>query len=67
MWGDDVLAAIDRGLVVAAFSPAGQLSATGRSRRRNAGVQLPPTPFVLRGEVPCQVLRPGQPTDLAAC
>jgi hypothetical protein len=26
---------------------------------------LPPTPFVLRGEVPCQVLRPGEQTDIA--
>ena len=40
-------------------------SGSGRLRStKHPGVQLPPTPFVLRGEMPCQVLRPGEPTDL---
>ncbi|HEX8031539.1 MAG TPA: DUF2723 domain-containing protein [Vicinamibacterales bacterium] len=65
MWGDDVLTAIDRGLAVAAFSPAGALLGSwGFSLDETPGVQPPPTPFVLRGEVPCEVLRPGQRTDV---
>ena len=63
MWGDDVLVAIDRGLAVAAFTPARQL--IGRwafSLDEKPGVQLPPTPYVLRGESPCAVLRPGERT-----
>ena len=63
--GDDVLTAVDRGLAVAAFSPAGQLIGQWAfSLDEKPGVQLPPTPYVLRGESPCQVLRPGQPTDV---
>ncbi|MEO7135148.1 MAG: DUF2723 domain-containing protein [Vicinamibacterales bacterium] len=66
MWDDDVVAAIDRGLVVVAFSPAGQLLGQWAfAVDETPGVQLPPAPFVLRGEVPCEVLRPGEPTDLA--
>ncbi len=60
VWGDDVLTAIDRGLAVAAFSPAGHLIGQWAfALDDKPGVQLPPTPFVLRGEAPCQVLRPG--------
>ncbi len=60
-WGDDVLAAIDRGLAIAAFSPAGQLLGHWTfSPDETPGVQLPPTPYVLRGDAPCQVLRPGE-------
>jgi hypothetical protein len=66
LWGDDVLTAIDRGLVVAAFSPAGQLIGQWTfGIDETPGVQLPPTPYALRGEVPCQVLRPGERTDVA--
>ena len=63
MWGDEVLVAIDRGLAVAAFTPARQL--IGRwafSVDERPGVQLPPSPYVLRGESPCAVLRPGERT-----
>jgi len=64
-WGDDVVAAADRGMVVAAFSPAGALIGQWTfSLDDVAGVQLPPTPFVLRGERACEVLRPGQPQDV---
>ena len=67
LWGDDVLTAIDRGLVVVAFSPAGQLLGQWAfAIDETPGVQLPPTPYVLRGEAPCQVVRPGQPVDVAA-
>ena len=65
LWGDDVIAAIDRGLAVAAFSPAGDLIGQWAFSLDEApGVQLPPTPYVLRGETPCEALRPGQPTDV---
>jgi hypothetical protein len=65
IWGDDVLAAIDRGLAVAAFSPAGQLiERWAFAVDEKPGVQLPPTPFVLRGDAPCQVLRPGERTSV---
>ena len=63
MWGDDVLVAIDRGLAVAAFTPARQLIGQWAfSLDEKPGVQLPPTPYVLRGESPCAVLRPGERT-----
>jgi hypothetical protein len=65
LWGDDVVAAADRGMVVATFNPAGVL--TGQwtfSLDEKPGVQLAPTPFVLRGERACEVLRPGQALDV---
>jgi hypothetical protein len=62
-----VLTAIDRGLAVVAFNPAGQLIGQWAfALDETPGVQLPPTPYVLKGELPCQVLRPGQPTDVSA-
>lgn len=64
-WGDDVVAAIDRGLAVAAFNREGVL--TGQwtfSPDDTPGVQLPPTPYVLRGERTCEVLRPGESRDV---
>jgi hypothetical protein len=65
VWGDDVITAIDRGLAVAAFTPAGQLSGQWAfSLDDLPGVQLPPEPFVLRGEAACEVLRPGHPQDV---
>lgn len=66
VWGDDVMAAIDRGLVVAAFAPDGRLQKTWSFAAEDTpGVQLPPTPFVLRGdERTCATLRPGQPLDV---
>jgi hypothetical protein len=61
MWGDDVLVAIDRGLAVAAFTPERQLIGQWAfSLDEKPGVQLPPTPYVLGGESPCAVLRPGE-------
>jgi hypothetical protein len=65
VWGDDVLVAIDRGLAAAAFNPAGQLIGQWAfSLDERPGVQLPPSPYVLRGERPCEVLRPGQRTEV---
>lgn len=66
VWGDDVVAAIDRGLLVVAFAPDGHLA--GRwafAVGETPGVQLPPMPFVLRGETTCAVLRPGERVDVA--
>src|SRR5688572_24056114 len=66
MWGDDVLTAIDRGLAAAAFTPSGQLVGQWAfSLDEKPGVQLPPTPYVLRGDAPCAVLRPGVRTNVA--
>ena len=65
LWGEDVMTTIDRGLAVAAFTPSGRLIGQWAFSLDEApGVQLPPTPFVLRGEVPCAVLRPGQRVDV---
>jgi hypothetical protein len=65
VWGEDVLSAIDRGLIVAAFSPAGHLIGHWAfAPAENPGVQLAPMPFVLRGETPCEVLRKGQQLDV---
>jgi hypothetical protein len=65
MWGEDVLAAIDRGLIVAAFSPAGNLIGHWSfAIDETPGVQLMPVPFVLRGESTCALLRPGQAVDV---
>jgi hypothetical protein len=65
-WGDDVLAAIDRGLIVAAFTPQGELIGHWSfSVDETPGVQLPPTPFVLRGQSTCEVLRPNHAVDVA--
>ena len=67
MWGDEVLVAIDRGLAVAAFTPARQLIGQWAfSIDERPGVQLPPSPYVLRGESPCAVLRPGERTAVGA-
>jgi len=66
VWGDDVLTAIDRGLAVAAFNPAGQMIGQWAfALDEQPGVQLPPSPYVLRGESPCQVLRPGERTAVS--
>lgn len=65
VWGDDVLAAIDRGLIVGAFTPEGALIGHWSFAIDEApGVQLAPTPFVLKGESTCAALRPGEATDV---
>jgi hypothetical protein len=67
LWGDDVITAIDRGLVMVAFSPDGRLIGQWAfAVDETPGVQLPPTPFMLRGEKTCQVLRPSERTDVSA-
>ena len=65
-WGDDVLAASDRGMVAAVINPAGRVVA----RWHFADVQQPgaaasPVAFALRGEAPCAVLRTGQAVDVS--
>ncbi|NDH05381.1 hypothetical protein EBX93_05575, partial [bacterium] len=57
IWGDDVVAALDRGLVVVAFTPDGRLRGHWTfAVDESPGVQLPPTPFVLRGESTCRIM-----------
>ena len=57
-WGDDVLSAIDRGLVVVVINPAGRISGRWQFTQDEApGAQVPPAAFVFRDEVPCEVLR----------
>ena len=60
-WGDDVIGAMDRGLLVVAIRPTGRLIGKWEfSPDENPGIQLPPRAFVLRGETPCEVLRTDQ-------
>ena len=67
VFGDDVLTAIDRGLAVAAFTPAGNLIGQWAfSLDEKPGVQLPPAPFVLSGESTCATLLPNRPVDVNA-
>jgi len=67
IWGDDVLEAIDRGLIVAAFKPNGELIGHWSFSLDEApGAQLPPIPYVLRGESTCAVLQPNQAVDVTS-
>jgi hypothetical protein len=66
LWGEDVVVSADRGIAAAAFTPDGKLLGQWSfDVTETPGVQLPPTPFVLRGERTCEVLRPGQPHDVS--
>lgn len=66
LWGDDVAVSADRGIAAAAFTPDGKLLGQWTfDVAETPGVQLPPTPFILRGERSCEVLRPGQPHDVS--
>jgi hypothetical protein len=66
VWGDDVIGAIDRGLVVMAIRPTGRLIGTWAfTPDQEPGILLPPQAFVFRDELPCEVLRTGQPTDVS--
>jgi hypothetical protein len=66
LWGDDVAVSADRGIAAAAFTPDGKLLGQWTfDVAETPGVQLPPTPYVLRGERTCEVLRPGQSQDVS--
>jgi hypothetical protein len=66
MWGDDVLAAIDRGLVVVVINPSGRIIGRWQFRPdEDPGAQIRPAAFVFRGEVPCEVLRTAQRVDVS--
>ncbi|MSO36406.1 MAG: DUF2723 domain-containing protein [Acidobacteria bacterium] len=66
-WGDDVLSAVDRGLLVVVIGPSGRIAGNWKFAPAEAlGAQVPPAAFVFRGERPCAVLRLGQPTDVSA-
>jgi hypothetical protein len=57
-WGDDVLAAIDRGLAVVVINPDGRVIGRWHSQPdETPGAQVPPASFVFRGEAPCETLR----------
>ena len=62
-WGDDVLSAIDRGVIaVVAINPqrrAGRRAVGSSQPEAARRAQLSPIAFELRGEVPCEVLRTG--------
>jgi hypothetical protein len=65
-WGDDVLAASDRGMVAAVINPAGRVVARWHfTDDQLPGAAAAPVAFVLRGETPCAVLRTGQPVDVS--
>lgn len=65
-WGDTVLAAIDRGLVVVALAPSGRITGNWAFAPTEAiGAQGPPAALLFSGERPCAVLRAGQPTDVS--
>ncbi len=66
VWGDDVVAAIDRGLAVVVINPGGRLIGRWRFRQEEAPhAELSPSAFVLRGEVPCETLRTTQHLDVS--
>ena len=65
-WGDDVLAAIDRGLLVVVINPSGRVIGRWQFRPdEDPGAQIPPATFVFRGEVPCETLRTTQRVDVS--
>jgi len=64
-WGDDVLAAIDRGMVAVVIGPTGRIAGRWAFRTdEQPGAKASPIAHVLRGETPCAVLRTGQPVDI---
>jgi len=66
-WGDDVLAAIDRGLAVVVLGPSGRIEANWTfAATEPFAAPAPPAAWVYRGERPCTVLRLGQPTDVSS-
>jgi len=66
-WGEDVLAAIDRGLAVVVIGPSGRIEANWSYAATEAfAAAAPPAAWVYRGERPCTVLRLGQPTDVSS-
>jgi hypothetical protein len=65
-WGDDVIAAGDRGLAAVVISPEGRVR--GRwlfTAEEELGVQVPPAAFLYSREVPCEVLRTSQRVDVS--
>jgi hypothetical protein len=65
-WGDDVLAAADRGMVTAVINPSGRVLARWHfTDAQQPGAAASPIAFELRGETPCAVLRTGQAVDVS--
>ena len=66
MMGDDVIAAIDRGVVVLALtSDDAPVRGWSFGPDEVLGAPLAPAAHVFRAELPCEVLRTGQPTDVS--
>ena len=67
IWGDDVLAAGDQGMVVAVITPSGRVAARWHfSVDQQPGAAASPVAFVLRAEHPCTVLRTGQASEVSS-
>jgi hypothetical protein len=65
-WGDDVLAAGDRGMVAVVINPTGRVAARWHyGDGQTPGAAASPIAFELRGEDRCDVLRTGQPVDVS--
>ena len=65
-WGDDVVSAIDRGFTVVAIRPTGRLAGHWEvALDEEPAIPLPPVAYVLRSELPCDVLRTGQRVDVS--
>jgi hypothetical protein len=66
VWGEDVIVAIDRGLVVMAVRPTGRLIGSWAfTPEEEPGILLTPQVFVFQNELPCEVLRTGQGVDVS--
>jgi len=66
-WGDEVLAAIDRGVAVVAIGPSGRIQANWTFAATEAfAASASPAAWIHRGDRPCTVLRLGQPTDVSS-
>ena len=65
-WGDGVVSAIDRGFTVVAIRPTGRLAGHWEvAPDEEPAIELPPVAYVLRAELPCDVLRTGQRIDVS--
>jgi hypothetical protein len=65
-WGEDVIGAIDRGLMVMAVRPTGRLiGSSAFTPEEEPGILLTPQVFIFQDELPCGVLRTGQAVDVS--
>jgi hypothetical protein len=66
-FGENVVAASDRGMIAAVINPYGSrvIARWYFKDEQQPGAVASPIAFELRGEVPCEVLRPGQRADVS--